>query len=252
MGLAVQAAARQVRERLRELAGERFGCAAHDVAVRDGRLCGAGREATFRELMAGGSRCAEIAGTGAYPPADADEGIGGRVVFWEIGAGGAEVDVDPETGTVTVHRYVSVTDAGRAINPLLAEGQDEGAAMQALGHALFEELAFEDGQLLNGSLVEYRVPAFPDLPDEFGTVLVENGDGPGPFGCKGIGESGVLSVAPAIANAVYDACGVRIRQLPLTPERVWRAWREEREADDERPADLGAVPASVSASPRRE
>jgi CO/xanthine dehydrogenase Mo-binding subunit len=88
---------------------------------------------------------------------------------------------------------------------------------------LFESLVFENGQPLNPNLVDYRVPFMTDLPEVFESELVENQDGPGPYGAKGMGESGIVSIAPAIANAIVDAIGVRIRQLPLTPERVWRA-----------------------------
>jgi CO/xanthine dehydrogenase Mo-binding subunit len=144
-------------------------------------------------------------------------------VFWEVSIGAAEVEVDEDTGTVKLLRYVSASDPGKAINPKQVEGQDEGAAMQAIGHSMFEEMLFEDGQFLNPNLVDYRVPTFEDLPGEFETVLIEFGDGPGPYGSKGVGEGGIVCVAPAIANAIFNATGVRLRELPLTPERVWRA-----------------------------
>src|SRR5207245_11079050 len=94
--------------------------------------------------------------------------------------------------------------------------------MMGIGHTFFEQMVYEGGQLLNPSLIDYRVPVMSDLPDEFRSVLVENGDGPGPYGAKGIGESGLLPTAPAIANAIVRAVGVRIVDLPMTPERVWR------------------------------
>ena len=106
---------------------------------------------------------------------------------------------------------MTVADVGKAINPIQAEGQDEGAAIQGLGPALFESLIYEHGQPLNANLVDYRVPRFTDLPDQFHSVLIENGDGPGPYGAKGMGESGIVSVAPAVGNALYRATGVRIR-----------------------------------------
>ena len=140
--------------------------------------------------------------------------------------GGAAVDVDVETGEIKIDQYVTVADVGRAINPLQAEGQDEGAAIQGLGATLFESLVYEQGQPLNANLVDYRVPRFCDLPDHFESSLVENEDGPGPYGAKGMGESGIVSVAPSVGNAVYRATGVRIRGLPLTSERVWRALKK--------------------------
>ncbi|MDP3766654.1 MAG: molybdopterin-dependent oxidoreductase, partial [Dehalococcoidia bacterium] len=104
--------------------------------------------------------------------------------------------------------------------------QDEGAAMMGLGHTLFEAIRYEDGQILNPNLIDYRVPLFTDLPEDFTAILVENGDGPGPYGAKGMGEGGIVGVSPAVANALARATGVRVRDLPLTPERVWRALRE--------------------------
>jgi CO/xanthine dehydrogenase Mo-binding subunit len=98
--------------------------------------------------------------------------------------------------------------------------------MMGLGPALFEALVYEDGQLLNGSLAAYRLPLFTDLPDALEALVVEGGGGPGPHGAKGVAEGSIIPVAPAIANAVFAATGVRIRDLPLTPERVWRALRD--------------------------
>jgi CO/xanthine dehydrogenase Mo-binding subunit len=97
--------------------------------------------------------------------------------------------------------------------------------MMGLGPTLFEALVYQDGQLVNASLVDYRVPLFPDLPETFEAVILEGGGGPGPHGAKGVAEGSIIPVAPAIANAVAAATGVRIRDLPLTPERVWRALR---------------------------
>ena len=142
--------------------------------------------------------------------------------------GGAEISLDEETGAITVDSYASVSDVGRCINPLQCEAQDEGAVMQGLGHTLFEEMVYEGGQLLNGDLVGYRVPRAGDVPARLHTRFVENGDGAGPFGAKGVGEGGLIPVSPAISNALARLAGVRFRELPLTPERVWRALRERR------------------------
>jgi CO/xanthine dehydrogenase Mo-binding subunit len=134
-----------------------------------------------------------------------------------------EVAVDPDTGMIEILKYVSACDAGKAINPDQCVGQDEGAMMFGIGHTLMEEMIYEDGQLLNPNLVDYRVPSFKDLPQQVHTILIENGNGPGPFGSKGLGEGGLLPVASAIANAVSKAVGVRIQDLPLTPVKVWQA-----------------------------
>jgi CO/xanthine dehydrogenase Mo-binding subunit len=149
-------------------------------------------------------------------------------VFYEVGISAAEVELDQDTGAIRIPHYVSVADVGKAINPQQCEGQDEGAAMQGLGHTLFEEMLYEDGQLLNPNLIDYKVPTFAELPDKLETILIENGDGPGPFGSKGLGEGGIVAAGPAVANAIFRATGVRIKELPLTPERVWRALRRAR------------------------
>ncbi len=132
--------------------------------------------------------------------------------------------------TIKLEKYVTVADVGQAINPVQAEGQDEGAAIQGLGNTLFESLEYDNGQPLNANLVDYRVPRFTDLPESFASALIENGDGPGPYGAKGMGESGIVSIAPAVGNALFNATGVRIRELPLTPERVWRALKESKQS----------------------
>ncbi|HET8563093.1 MAG TPA: molybdopterin cofactor-binding domain-containing protein, partial [Candidatus Binatia bacterium] len=148
-------------------------------------------------------------------------------VFWEVGMGMVELDIDEETGEVKVARLVSVADVGKAIHPEGCVGQEEGAAMMGIGHTFFEQMVYEpNGQLINPNLIDYRVPTFWDVPREFHTVLVENGDGPGPYGVRGMGEGGLLSVAPSVTNAFARATGARIKDLPLTPERVWRALKE--------------------------
>ena len=147
-------------------------------------------------------------------------------LFWEIGIGAVEVSVDQETGKVHVEKYVTAADAGKAIHPLQCEGQDEGSAMMGFGHTFYEAYQWEGGQIINSSLVDYKVPTFDDVPDEFESILIEDGNGPGPYGAKGLGEGGIIPVAPAVANAVFWCTGARVKTLPLTPEKVWRAIKE--------------------------
>ncbi|MSP39814.1 MAG: xanthine dehydrogenase family protein molybdopterin-binding subunit [Deltaproteobacteria bacterium] len=147
-------------------------------------------------------------------------------VFWEAAATGVEISVDEETGKITMEKLATVGDVGLAINPALAEGQDIGAATMGMGIGLFEELVYEGSQLMNGSILDYRLPRFSDLPKHVELHLVQNRDGVGPYGAKGGGEASLNSMAANIANAVDQAVGVRIRQAPLTPERVWRALKE--------------------------
>jgi CO/xanthine dehydrogenase Mo-binding subunit len=141
--------------------------------------------------------------------------------------------VDPETGIVEVLRTATIADVGRAINPQLVERQDEGATLQGIGNALFEEMRLVDGLVTNDNLLEYRIPRVADLPKAMRSIIVENEDGPGPYGAKGCGEGAFAAVPAAIACALADA-GVPMKELPLTPERVWRRIQEisSRRADD--------------------
>jgi putative selenate reductase molybdopterin-binding subunit len=144
-------------------------------------------------------------------------------------AQGAEVEVDMETGQVRVLKAVSAVDAGRVINPVTAEGQIEGGATQALGYGTCEEMVYdENGVLLTTNLSDYRIYSAPDMP-QMETYIVETSDPFGPFGAKAIAEIPIDGMAPAIANAVADAIGVRVNQIPLTPERVLRAIRQAQE-----------------------
>jgi CO/xanthine dehydrogenase Mo-binding subunit len=132
----------------------------------------------------------------------------------------ARIEVDPDTGEVTVHDFVVVQDVGKAINPLGVEGQMQGGAVQSLGMALTEALTYDDrGRLTNPSLLDYRKLTAADLPD-IETIIVEKPSPSGPFGARGVGEPPIVPAPAAIANAVEDATGVRITTAPLTPERI--------------------------------
>ena len=141
------------------------------------------------------------------------------------GCHGVEVEVDRRTGQVDIVRYVAAHDVGRAINPLLLRGRIYGAALQGVGYALAEEMIYEEGRLLNPNFRDYKMlTALDAVPVE--PVLVEDPDAAGPYGAKGIGEPGLVPTAPAIANAIYDAVGIRLRKLPMKPEMVLRALME--------------------------
>ena len=134
----------------------------------------------------------------------------------------AEVAVDPETGQIKLLRYTTAHDVGQIVNPIGHQGQIDGSIMQGVGYGLMEELQVEEGRVINLSFGDYKLPTMRDVPP-LTTVLVESANGVGPYHIKGIGESPLTPVAPAIANAVADAAGVRIRELPLTAEKVYRA-----------------------------
>jgi CO/xanthine dehydrogenase Mo-binding subunit len=227
MGLSVQRAAQDLKRQLSRHAAKLLKANPDQLSFKKGKVQdGKGPSISFEELMQKVflSKAGEIVGRGAYQDTKSKKAaLGSPTTFWEISWGGAEVEVDHETGGVKLLKYVSLADVGKAIHPVLCEGQDEGGVMNAIGHSLLEELVYKDGQPLNPNLVDYRVPTFDSLPEDFETILVESRNGPGPFGSKGTGEGGLLPVAPAIGNAVYRATGVRLYNLPLTPERVWHA-----------------------------
>ena len=145
-----------------------------------------------------------------------------RAAVTSFAAQAAEVSVDPETGEVRVLNFVSAHDVGTILNPMGHQGQIDGSVIQGVGYALMEELGLEDGRVTTLSFGDYKIPTIKDIPS-MQTVLLEPSGGVGPYNIKGIGENPIATVAPAIANAVEDAVGVRIRELPITSEKVYRA-----------------------------
>jgi CO/xanthine dehydrogenase Mo-binding subunit len=230
MGTAVQRAAQDTKKQLLQCASKVLKQKAEDFILKNGHVYAKKHEGvSYSKVIVDffGSKAGEIIGKGLYKDKRSTKAVlGSTTTFWEVGWGGVEVEVDPDTGVVHLLNYVSACDAGKAINPEQCIGQDEGAVLFGIGHTLMEEMVYEDGQLLNGNLIDYRVPTFKDMPDKLETILIENGNGPGPFGSKGIGEGGLLPVASAVANAVYRAVGVRIQELPLTPVKIWRALQD--------------------------
>jgi CO/xanthine dehydrogenase Mo-binding subunit len=219
MGNAVVNAAREVRRKLVDMAGGEDGPTDDLVRRALGRMGG--------EISALGE---------ARKNAYLEHPLGGSAAFFEFNATAVEVSVDHETGDVTVHRHATVSDVGRAINRLQVTMQDEGAAIMGLGHTLMEQFIFDDdGRIRNLGAIDYRIPTSMDLPTEMLSDIVENEDGPGPYGAKGMSEGALLPVAPAVAAAVRDATGVAIRDLPLSPENVWRALEGARQSGDREP-----------------
>ena len=174
-----------------------------------------------------------LTGTGSYaPPEDArggkfkGSGVGPSPAY-SYSAQVAEVSVDEETGEVTVHKIWAAHDCGRALNPIGVEGQVIGSVWMGLGQALQEEMIWKDGLIMNPGLLEYRSPSMAESP-EIECMIVESIDPEGPFGAKEAGEGSLAATIPAIANAIYDAVGVRLREAPFTPERVLAALRAKR------------------------
>jgi len=158
----------------------------------------------------------------AGEPVDLEKGSGKVFPDYTFGCHAAEVEVDVETGRVTVLKLAAAHDVGRAINPQSVEGQIQGGAVQGLGYALMEEVVLDQGINLTTSFASYLIPSAGDVPD-VDPLVVESGEGLGPFGARGIGEPPIAPPAAAVANAIEDATGVRITRLPITPERVARA-----------------------------
>jgi CO/xanthine dehydrogenase Mo-binding subunit len=217
MGNAVRLAAEDARTKLRALAAE-IGLSA-DASIAE----------VFRKKY--GMQAGNIIGTASfipsYTPPDYATGLTPNATpFWMVGGTGAEVEVDTETGHVRVARLVNVADVGTPINPKIVATQLSGAAIMQLGFTLSERMDFDAaGQLRNASLAEYKIPGFLDLPGELVNEAVVAEQRTGPFGAKGVGETGTFGVSPAIANAIDDAVGVRLTALPLDAESVYRALR---------------------------
>jgi len=238
MGNAVLAACRDVQAKIRAMAATLEDVPAEAIVVDAGRVRLPDRELPIREVLVRGlgRLGGEVTGLGeARKDADPQHPLGGTAAFYEFNCTAVEVGVDEATGDITVYRHVTVSDVGRALNAAQVRGQDEGAAIMGLGHTLMERLLLDaDGRIRNLGAIDYKIPTTLDLPVLIESEVVENGDGPGPYGAKGMSEGALLPVAPAIAAAVRDATGVVIRDLPLSPERVWRALRE-RDAAAEAP-----------------
>jgi carbon-monoxide dehydrogenase large subunit len=237
MGNAVRMAAADIKAQLLELAAPLIERDAADLTIRDNLIfpqddVDAGL--TIAEVMKrhyGPS--STVLGRGFYIPKMPEgpaEYYTRAMIFWLLGASGAEVEVDRQTGVVKVLKLWGAFDVGKAINPINCEGQIEGGASMGLGMALSEEVSLLNGQIMNPSFLGYKLPASVDMP-EVVSIFVEHPHPDGPFGAKGMGETTNVAVPPAIANAVYDAVGIRIRDLPLTPDKVLAALRQKEKVE---------------------
>jgi CO/xanthine dehydrogenase Mo-binding subunit len=236
MGNAVRMAAGKVKAVLFEAVGKKLEVDPDDLVAQNGRIEVRGSEERGMSigeafLVKFGSAGTTITGEAICQPEaapmDPETGQSDKCTeFWFPSATSAEVEVDTETGKVKLLQFFSVGDTGTAINPRHCEQQLLGSAITHLGLTLFEEMIYEEGQLINGSLLDYQVASFKDLPDSFRPIIVQVPHETGPFGAKGVGETGTLTVSAAIANAIEDAVGVRIRDLPITPEKILRALAE--------------------------
>lgn len=225
-GAAVARAAEDARKQVLDFAAEQLGCAADSLTLRRWSVLRGNVEHALEPMIARhfGGAGFEFIGRGHYKVLyDPKAPLNSVNLFWIPNWVGAEVEVDRETGYVRVLQLVVGADAGRSLNAQACRGQIEGAALQAYGQSLFEEVRYAGAEPANATPLRYRVPLVGDLPARFVSFTAEHGQGPGPFGVKGIGESGMLGIAAAIANAIEDAVGVRVTDMPFTPERVLAA-----------------------------
>ncbi len=238
-GLAIKAAAGEAKKRLLEVAGTMMEASPEDLEVVDGIVRVKGSPDTSVSV-------ADVAKRSESPfiqftdqgPAPTTLGEKGTIIGLSsmappsnpspIAAGFVEVEVDTETGEVKVERVVYSHDLGRVINPQGAEGQVEGGFQQGIGYALMEEIQFDpdSGTCLTGCFLDYKIPTAVEMPTKIESIFVESNEPTGPFGAKSMSEACVVVPAPAIANAIYNATGARLKDLPMTPEKVLAALRE--------------------------
>ena len=208
------------------MAAHLLGADPGEVRWEDGRFTTPGRRSVSLRDVAEAAHDPDRIPEGVEPGLEASVRFELPGPVFPFGAYAVTVDIDPQTGDVAVGRIVAVDDAGRIVNPMLAEGQVVGSTVQGLGEALFEEVVYDDaGQLLTGTFTQYGIPGATEVP-EIDSEFQETLSPFSPLGAKGIGESGSIAVPAAVANAVADALspfGVTHLDLPYTPERVWRA-----------------------------
>jgi xanthine dehydrogenase molybdenum-binding subunit len=230
-GNSAKMAAQKVKEQLLEVASRSLGEPPDNLDIRD-RTIFSKIDPEKRSPLAKVLRASHYTTGGRmlmaehfYDPPNENldrEFKGNLSVTYAYGTHGVEVEVDRDTGQVKILKYIAAHDVGRAINPMLLEGQVYGGAAMGIGYALTEQLVLKNGKVINPDFRDYKILTASDIPN-IEAIVVETDDPSGPFGAKGIGEPGLVPTAPAIANAIYDAVGVRIKDLPITPERVLAA-----------------------------
>jgi CO/xanthine dehydrogenase Mo-binding subunit len=230
MGKAVQLAAQDVKNQLKQIVVDDFGVPPEQVGFAQGKVRLPESQLDYKEVMQKrfGMPGGTLVGQGQVKTKTVDErGEKTTSAFWFVGAGAAEVEVDSETGKLKLLRYVTAVDVGKAISVLGCRQQLAGASITGMGQALFEELVYDNGQLINPNFIDYVIPSLNDTP-RIDPILVEVPHKEGPFGAKGIGETALIPVAPAIANAVFNAVGVRVKDLPIKAEKIFLALEEKR------------------------
>jgi carbon-monoxide dehydrogenase large subunit len=230
-GMAVKMAAADAKNQMIDLAAEKLEANPEDLEIKDKKISVKGSPSQFiwlKDILGGGmyKKGGPIIGKASINPETlpTDPKIVGGAASrffstYTFATNIVEVEIDPDTGEITVIRAVGTHDCGTVINPDGAEGQIDGGMAIGLGFSLFEEVIFKDGQVLNPSFVDYRLPTTLDMP-EISRAIVENYDENGPFGAKGIGNSSVINMAPAISNAIFRLTGHQLKEIPITPEKI--------------------------------
>jgi carbon-monoxide dehydrogenase large subunit len=247
-GVAVHLACEKVVDKARKIAAHMLEAAEGDIEFEAGRFSVAGspdQNATIQDV-AGAAYLADNLPEGMEPLLQADHVFDPPNFTWPYGTHVCVVEVDTETGMVTIPKYVAVDDCGPVINPAIVDGQLHGGIAQGIGQALYEEAVYdEDGNLVTGTMVDYLIPGAPEIPN----MILDRTETPSPtnpMGVKGIGESGAIAASPAVVNAVIDALsheGVTHIDMPASPMRVWQSLQEARGREaGTRDADLSGRP----------
>lgn len=237
-GNAARLAAADAKKFVVEEAARQLKCTIEELVISEGSYFAVTdpvRTISFKEaVLACRTRGKLTFGSGWFNPdttsLDIEDGQGKPYATYAFATQVAEVEVDTETGKVEVLTIVAAHDVGRAINPESVTGQIEGGCAMGLGYALLEEVDVSNGKIKNPNMSQYLVPTFLDVP-EIQSIIVEDYEPTGPFGAKGVGEPALIPTAAAIANAIYDAVGIRINSLPITPEKVLEALAEKIKAN---------------------
>ena len=243
-GICILRAAEDAIDQIKSTAAQALGVDKCDLEVEDGRVFVAGdkeRGLDYKDVVMGymfpngNSIGGPVIGRGSYVAEgltnlDPETGQGLPALNWTYGAHAVEIEVDVATGDIEIVKIVSAFDVGRVINEDLCRGQVRGGVVQGLGTSLIEQYIYDkNGNLLNDSLTDYKIPTAKDIPREMIQILIETPHDKGPFGARGIAEHPMISVPSAVANALFNATGVRIRELPLSPERVCLALRQSKD-----------------------
>jgi len=224
MGNAVHNACNDLKRDLLGIAAQAKGGKAEEWQLIQGRLCWGETSFAIADIirLIGGGVVLKVVGYHSVPPMVKDSAFAG-MDHWAPSGAAVDLEVNRDTGELRILGYAVIADAGKAIHYPSAKSQVDGGAVMGFGHALFEETIYQEGQFQNGDPFQYRLPVMEDIPQNFYSSMLEKGDGPGPFGSKGMAQTSIVTVGPAIGNAIYDALGVRIRSLPITPEKILRA-----------------------------